>query len=270
MAIGSTNLEVVFAGWIDARRRNDVEALERHLHPDVVWQGLRDDLVCPDRAHVLDNVRAASGQLPEVEGIELSATGDQVLFGVRSPDFTELFGEHLDGELFTVFTIRDGLIVRMEEFKTREAAEQAMSAHRETLLPAAAPGSRSPSAPVGDLIAFVHVADVARSIAFYELLGFDVSDTHGPRSRPDWAALEAQNARLMLAQGDKPIDPARQGVVFYLYAPDLRTLQQHLRAHGARVGGIRDGSPGPKREMVLRDPDGYMLMVAQIDDDNEG
>src|SRR4051794_21048710 len=176
MAISSTNLEVVFAGWIDARRRNDVEALERYLHPDVVWQGLREELVCPDRAHVLDNVRAARGQLPEVEGIELSAQGDQVLFGVRSPDFTELFGERLEGELFTVFTIRDGLIVRMEEFKAREAAEQAMAAHRATRAPTAAPESRRPSAPVSGLIAFVHVADVARSIAFYELLGFVVGD----------------------------------------------------------------------------------------------
>jgi hypothetical protein len=31
---------------------------------------------------------------------------------------------------------------------------------------------------VRDLIPFVHIADVQRSIAFYELLGFELKDTH--------------------------------------------------------------------------------------------
>ena len=130
MTATSSNLEVVFVGWIDARRRNDVDTIERYLHPDVVWQGLRDGLVCPDRAHVLENVRRAHGRLPDVQGIELSADGDKVLFSVRSPDFTELFGVQLDGELHTVFTIDHGLIVRMEEFRSRAAATEAMRAGR--------------------------------------------------------------------------------------------------------------------------------------------
>jgi catechol 2,3-dioxygenase-like lactoylglutathione lyase family enzyme len=125
-----------------------------------------------------------------------------------------------------------------------------------------------PAAPVLDLIAFVHVADVARSIAFYELLGFAAGDTHGPDDRPDWAALRSAGARLMLARAAEPVDPARQGVLFYLYARDLAGLQRHLRGHGVRVGAICDGNPGPRREMPVRDPDGYVLMIAQIDDDD--
>ena len=254
MADSSRNLEVVLVGWIDARRRNDPDTVERYLHPAVVWHGLREDLVCPDRAHVLENIREEGGRLPEVQGIELSAHGDQVLFSVRSLDFTELFGEVLDGELHTVFTIDDGLIVRMEEFKSREAAGEAMRAHQDLAQgPEPRTGCR---APVSNLIAFVNVADVGRSIAFYELLGLAVSGTHGIEGRLDWAALEASEARLMLARADAPVDPARQGVLFYLYARDLRSLQQHLRAHGVRVGAIVDGSPGPKQEMRLRDPDG--------------
>lgn len=260
----SSNLEVVLVGWIDALRRNDLGTIERYMHPDVVWQGLREDLVCPDRAHVLENVREAGGRLPEVQGLELSADGDQVLVSVRSPDFTEIFGEVLDGEIHTVFTIGDGLIARMEEFKSLAAARDAMRAHHDHAV-GAEPVSRVPSAPVRDLIAFVHVADVERSIAFYELLGLAVTDTHGVEGRLDWAALEASAAKLMLARADGPIHPAQQGVVFYLYARDLRSLQQHLRAHGVRVGAIVDGSPGPEQEMRLRDPDGYVLTVARIE-----
>jgi ketosteroid isomerase-like protein len=125
------NLGVVLDGWINALRHNDLEALERHLHPDVVWQGVREDLGCPDRQHVLQNIRANGGRLPEVDGIELSAHGDQVLFGVRSRDLTEVAGEPLDGEVYNVFTIAGGLIVRMDEFKTREQAVEAIRARRD-------------------------------------------------------------------------------------------------------------------------------------------
>jgi hypothetical protein len=70
----------------------------------------------------------------------------------------------------------------------------------------------------------------------------------------------------MLAHADEPVHPGQQGTLFYLYAHDLRALQQHLRANGVKVGGIRDGSPGPRQEMRLCDPDGYVLMIAEIED----
>ncbi|MFZ1925199.1 MAG: hypothetical protein WAU42_03550 [Solirubrobacteraceae bacterium] len=31
------------------------------------------------------------------------------------------------------------------------------------------------------------------------------------------------------------------------------------------AGEIEDGSPGPRQEMRVTDPDGYVLMVAQIE-----
>jgi catechol 2,3-dioxygenase-like lactoylglutathione lyase family enzyme len=265
MSERNDNLALVLAGWIDARRRNDVDAIARALHPDVVWQGLRADLVCSDRAAVLRNVRANGGWLPDVEGLELYAEGDQVMLGVRSPDLVDVGGERLDGQIYNVFTIAGGLIVRMDEFRTRDEALAAMRARSEARA-SAAPPERTPPAPVDDLIPFVHVSDVERSIAFYELLGFATTDTYGPRRRLAWAALEHDDAKLMLARAGEPIDPARQAILFYLYTRDLQSLQAHLRAHGHPAGPIRDGSPGPKQEMRLRDPDGYVLMVAQHDD----
>ena len=47
-----------------------------------------------------------------------------------------------------------------------------------------------------DLIPFVQVADIERSIAFYELLGFAVTSTHGPTGRLGWAALEHEQAKV--------------------------------------------------------------------------
>jgi len=51
---------------------------------------------------------------------------------------------------------------------------------------------------VSDLIPFVHVGDLGRSVAFYERLGFSVKATHEHAGQLDWAALEAGSAQLML------------------------------------------------------------------------
>jgi len=118
---------------------------------------------------------------------------------------------------------------------------------------------------VRNLIPFVHVTDVARSIAFYELLGFELKDTYEHDGRLDWAALESRDAQLMLAHASAPIERDKQAVLFYLHADDLAALREHLLAKGVTVGEIRDGSPGPAREMGLADPDGWCLMVAEIE-----
>jgi hypothetical protein len=59
---------------------------------------------------------------------------------------------------------------------------------------------------VRNRIPFVHVADVARLIAFYELLGFERKDTDDHAGRLDWAALESGDAQLMLARASAPIE----------------------------------------------------------------
>lgn len=263
MSLRNDNLEIVLAGWVDAQRRNDVETIERHLHPNVIWQGLRPDLVCHSRDQVLENVRNRNGRRPDVEGIELHAEGDQVLFGVRSPDLVDVAGEPLNGEIWDLFTIAEGLIVRMDAFHTRDKALAAMRERQEALTTDGPPSSRIPSAPVDAVVPFVRVADVDRSVRFYELLGFDLRDTYRPGERLQWALIGCAQGSLMFDHTDEPIDPRGQGILFFLYTADLQRLQEHLRAHGEQAGPIVDGTPGPKHEMLVRDPDGYVLMIAQ-------
>jgi ketosteroid isomerase-like protein/catechol 2,3-dioxygenase-like lactoylglutathione lyase family enzyme len=263
VSLRNDNLRIVFTGWVDALRRNDLETIEQHVHPDAVWQGLRADLVCGDRAAIVDNVRQNQGWLPDVAGIELTADGDQVLFVVRSPDLVDIAGEPLDEQIFQVFTVADGLIARIDEYRAREQALEAMQLRSEALAAASSDLPRTPPAPVDALIPFVHVADVERSIAFYELLGFAVEDTHRFGDELGWAAVSSGDARLMLARAGEPVRSRDQAVLFYLFTADLTGLQRHLRAHGHRAGAIRDGSPGPSREMRVADPDGYVLMIAE-------
>ena len=58
--------------------------------------------------------------------------------------------------------------------------------------------------------------------------------------------------------------------MFYLYSEDLAALREQLLVDGIEVGEIVDGTPGPSREMRLTDPDGYVLMVAQLDASEAG
>jgi catechol 2,3-dioxygenase-like lactoylglutathione lyase family enzyme len=111
----------------------------------------------------------------------------------------------------------------------------------------------------------VHVDDVERSIAFYQQLGFVVASVYHYRERPVWAALASDDAELMVSTDGPSIDPDAQGVLFYLYSDDLGALRKQLLTAGIDAGEIVDGRPGPTNELRVVDPDGYVLMVAQID-----
>jgi predicted enzyme related to lactoylglutathione lyase len=122
-----------------------------------------------------------------------------------------------------------------------------------------------PEQRVTGLVPFVHVDDVERSIAFYYHLGFIVASVYKYRGTAVWAELRSEEAALMVSTDGDSIDPAGQGVLFYLYSADLAALREQLVADGIDVGEIVDGTPGPSNEMRLTDPDGYVLMVAQLD-----
>jgi catechol 2,3-dioxygenase-like lactoylglutathione lyase family enzyme len=136
------------------------------------------------------------------------------------------------------------------------------------------------------VVAYLHVVDVARSIAFYESLGMECRARMGPEGEPFWAAMRCAGGDLMLGQADGPVDPRVQSVMFYLYAPDLDDLRGSLLESGLRDGGeyTGDTSAGadayppsgvvftikhppylPTGEMRVHDPDGYVLQIARLD-----
>ena len=117
---------------------------------------------------------------------------------------------------------------------------------------------------VSDLIPFLHVADVERSIAFYQQLGFEVDDTYELNGRLDWASMRAGSAALMLARAQGPIEP--RGGRHFLYAADLAGLRERLIQTGSEPPEIEDGTPGPKKEMSICDPDRHLLTIAEIEE----
>jgi catechol 2,3-dioxygenase-like lactoylglutathione lyase family enzyme len=122
---------------------------------------------------------------------------------------------------------------------------------------------------VVDLVPFILVADVERSIAFYEVLGFDVVKRYEPDDRLEFAGLEATpSAKVMLARVDQVPETgpgAPTPGFLYLYTSDLEGLRARLLAAGHQADEIDAGpGPGPNREMCVRDPDGHGHMVAEL------
>jgi len=118
-------MEVVF-DHLSALRRRDIAAVASLLDPAVVHQGFSEELICDGRDAVLANVR--NGMRREhlgIEHLELVDAGDRVIAGFAGPNFRGRPGVGERGQVFIVFTIRDGLIARMDDYLTRDAALRA-------------------------------------------------------------------------------------------------------------------------------------------------
>jgi catechol 2,3-dioxygenase-like lactoylglutathione lyase family enzyme len=107
----------------------------------------------------------------------------------------------------------------------------------------------------------VHVHDVARSIRFYEKLGFELIDTEGDDDCLGWARVHCEGGALMFVPSEHEVNADQQGVLFYLYTEDLAGLRDQLLAQGVTCSEIHRPEYNPSGEISLRDPDGYCILV---------
>ena len=114
-SIGQENVETVMIDFFGALRRGDFDGAAELLDDDVTWQGLREEWVCHGRKQVLHTFRWGLDERREVDALEFTRAGDQVVLGVRGPSISEVEGEPLEGRIFNVFTLRGGRIVRIDD-----------------------------------------------------------------------------------------------------------------------------------------------------------
>lgn len=114
-------------------------------------------------------------------------------------------------------------------------------------------------------VPMISVADIERSIAFYNHLGFEVGNTFTPAgaAKPSWAWLHSGEAQLMLSASQRSV-AKEHSVLFYSYTDDVDAARASLVEAGLNAGEMRNPFYSPRGEFELIDPDGYVVMVTHI------
>ena len=119
------NLATIMSAWTAMLRTGSSAELASILDPDVVWQGILADQQCHDRTEVLGILARNPRRPPRLSRIEAQEIGDRVAVSVDGPDFP-------DNEVLTandprslIFRFREGKVVRMESYPSRDAAFKA-------------------------------------------------------------------------------------------------------------------------------------------------
>jgi ketosteroid isomerase-like protein len=253
----------------------DLSVLEDSLAEDAKWRTVVEGATnCQGRSTIVAIIKDNLGGTWRGQIEETVQAGPRVLVAFRPERSADAANRPLDGgTVYMVVTINDARVTELKGCADRSAAEEYLAtggtpARRAPVLEG--PGrppvvEPPPEQRVSGLIPFVHVEDVQRAIDFYHHLGFTLASVYKYDGTPVWAELESERAQLMVSTDGDPIDPAGQGVLFYLYSTDLAALREQLLTAGVDAGEIEDGRPGPSEQMCVIDPDGYELMIAQIE-----
>jgi hypothetical protein len=69
-----------------------------------------------------DHLRVVAEHAGGPRAFEFTRGGEQVVLGARGPSISEVGGEPLGGQIFNVFTLRGGRIVRIDDYRGRSEA----------------------------------------------------------------------------------------------------------------------------------------------------
>jgi predicted enzyme related to lactoylglutathione lyase len=113
-------------------------------------------------------------------------------------------------------------------------------------------------------VPLLHVADVERSVQFYQKLGFELGKQ--PLKNEQGVASFAwlhrgQTAQIMVTLTGRPLNPGAQDVMFYLYVDDLNAYREAVIACGVQVGEMKYPFWNRNGEFRIDDPDGWTWMV---------
>jgi ketosteroid isomerase-like protein len=125
-ALYHSNLELILVDWIGAHRDRDIDRLAALLHADVEQRWIDGKVYCANRAELLDWIEGQMRRRPTeyaIEAVEVVRGDDEhVVMGVHGGHLEEVGGEYVGGHLYEVFTIREGRIAAIRDFRSRGEA----------------------------------------------------------------------------------------------------------------------------------------------------
>jgi catechol 2,3-dioxygenase-like lactoylglutathione lyase family enzyme len=240
---------------------------------------------------VLDNIRSGGELRRRVQGLEVAALDDEhVLFAVRLPDVTELFGERIAGQIYSVFTLRDDTIIRIDEFKTKDealaAARAAITCPSDATVDQAIPTPRRPrSVKVQRVVPILNVTDVGESFVWFAKLGWAKGfawDRDESGAGPDFGSVSCAGCEIFLCrdgqgsrgrgentltggpQGDQTAD---KGSWVSIWVDDVDAIHERCLAEGLDVTYPPTDEPWGVREAHVRHPDGHVFRISKALDD---
>jgi len=120
MGVAGTDPMAVVEVWDRALRAGDWDAARAALADDATYDALNDeDTSCTNAEQIVGLMRSWKGTVPDVEVVEWETMGSSVLAHLRQPAWD-------DATWFQVLRVEGGLIRRLEDHPTREAALAAM------------------------------------------------------------------------------------------------------------------------------------------------
>jgi len=114
------------------------------------------------------------------------------------------------------------------------------------------------------VVALLQVADVQRSISFYEKLGFEVGNAplKNDQGATTFVWMHRGNAaQIMLTLTGRPLSSEARGIMFYLYVTDMTAYREQIISRGVTVGDVTHPFWSPSGEFRVDDPDGWTWMV---------
>jgi uncharacterized glyoxalase superfamily protein PhnB len=122
------------------------------------------------------------------------------------------------------------------------------------------------------VVALIHVADVLRSVEFYQKLGFELGKPpmKNEKGVPMFAWLHrGQTSQIMVTLTGRPLNPGAQDMLFYLYVTDMPAYRQQLIERGIAVSEVKYPFWSPRGEFRVDDPDGWSWIITYASSDRE-
>ena len=117
---------------------------------------------------------------------------------------------------------------------------------------------------MADVTAILKSADIGRTIAWYEQVGFELRSVFPESGEPTWCEVARDGVVLQFLGGETPWEgePAFTGTL-YVHPESVDAVHEQNRGHNIEPAWGPEEREWGARELGLQDPDGYFITFTE-------